>query len=54
MDRFAAWPERYFIFEQNAEGQYQCAHVGMPTTEFGFDRDALESILKEKVKAIRA
>ncbi len=49
MDRFAAWPERYFIIEQDAEGTYRCSHVGMPTTEFGYDRDQLESWLHSRV-----
>jgi hypothetical protein len=49
MDRFAAWPERYFIIEQDAEGTYRCSHVGMPTTEFGYDRDQLESWLRSRV-----
>jgi len=51
-EEFAAWPERYFIIEKDAEGTYRCSHVGMPTTEFGYDRDQLEGWLRNKVEQL--
>jgi hypothetical protein len=54
LDRFAAWPERYFFIEQDEEGVYRCSRVGMPTTEFGYDRDELEGALRSLVCSSRA
>lgn len=42
---FAAWPERFYIVKK---GQF--AMVGMPTTEFGFDRKNLGAILEHHLK----
>jgi type I thyroxine 5'-deiodinase len=40
--RFAAWPERFYIVQNN-----ELVLVGEPTTEFGFDRTQLEHAFNE-------
>jgi len=40
--KFAIWPERYYVIQGG-----KVKHVFMPTHEFGFDHEAMYSLLQE-------